>query len=393
MGFTAFFEPISEEFGWSYTQISLAASFRGFELGMLAPLVGLLVDRLGSRKLFVIGLILIGCGLLFLSRIQSLAMYYAAFVLIAVGVSGTSITAIMATASNWFHEKLGVVTGILNSGVALSGLLVPVIVKVIDSFGWRNAVLYMAVAIWVIGIPLAMIIRHRPEPYGYLPYGSKYGFGSANFSVSPTGEPQDKTSLKQALSSRAFWHIGIALMLMFAATSSINAHSMPFLSSIGVDRSTASLVAMSLAIISIGGRFGSGWLVDKYSSKTVSIFFSASVTLGMIMAVCISSVALWVVVPFILFSSSGWGANTTLRVSLTNAYFGRGNFGTIFGFLMGLVAIGQVLGPLFAGWVFDTFHSYHFAWISFAVIAFISVVILMTMPPLPSSEVPAASKA
>ena len=50
-GFTAFVEPLKREFGWTYTQISLAASLRGLEMGIFAPLVGFLADRFGSRRL------------------------------------------------------------------------------------------------------------------------------------------------------------------------------------------------------------------------------------------------------------------------------------------------------------------------------------------------------
>jgi sugar phosphate permease len=391
MGFTAFFEPIASEFGWSYTQISLAASFRGFELGLLAPIVGLFIDRWGTRKLFIGGIILVGFGLLFLSQIKSLAMYYTAFVLIAVGVSGTSITAVMATAANWFRDKLGLVIGIINSGVAISGLLVPLVVKLIDSYGWRNAVLIMAITTWVLGIPLSLVIRHKPQPYGYLPYGEKRTTTTGGVVVSAYDDSGEQNiSLKKALGSRTFWHIAIAMMLLFAATSAVNAHSMPFLSSVGIDRATGSLIAMSLSVASIGGRFGSGWLVDKFSAKPVAIGFSILVALGLLSAIYASNLAMWVILPFVIFSSTGWGGNTTLRVSLTNGYFGRKNFGAIFGSLMGLVAAGQVAGPLIAGWIFDTFASYHIAWLSFAIIALAAMVILWTMPPLSQKQVTAS---
>ena len=87
-GFTAFFEPIREEFGWSYTQISFAASLRGLEMGIFSPVVGFLVDRFGPRKLMLWGIITVGFGLILLSLTHSLAMFYAAFLLIAFGASG-----------------------------------------------------------------------------------------------------------------------------------------------------------------------------------------------------------------------------------------------------------------------------------------------------------------
>ncbi|HRR42708.1 MAG TPA: hypothetical protein P5244_15865, partial [Syntrophales bacterium] len=73
-GFTAFFDPLVKEFGWSYTHISLALSLRGIEMSVLAPAVGFLVDRYGSRLLSLWGVITIGTGLILLSLTQSIWM-------------------------------------------------------------------------------------------------------------------------------------------------------------------------------------------------------------------------------------------------------------------------------------------------------------------------------
>ena len=75
-GFTAIFEPIANEFGWSYVQISLAASLRGLEMSLLAPFIGILVDRWGPRKLIFSGAIILGSGFILLSRTSSLGTFY-----------------------------------------------------------------------------------------------------------------------------------------------------------------------------------------------------------------------------------------------------------------------------------------------------------------------------
>ena len=86
-GFTAFFEPIANEMGWSYTQISLAASLRGLEIGLLSPVVGILADRWGPRRLIFSGVLITVSGLLLLSSTSSLIMFYGAFALLSIGVS------------------------------------------------------------------------------------------------------------------------------------------------------------------------------------------------------------------------------------------------------------------------------------------------------------------
>jgi cyanate permease len=111
-GFTAVFEPIAEEFGWSYAQISLAASLRGLEVGLLAPLMGFLVDRWGPRRMVFGGSILTFVGFLILSRVSSLTMFYGAFVLIAIGMGTGTQTVLVPAVANWFRKKAGVAIGI-----------------------------------------------------------------------------------------------------------------------------------------------------------------------------------------------------------------------------------------------------------------------------------------
>ncbi len=107
LGFTAVFEPIAEEFGWSYAQISLAASLRGLEAGLLAPLMGILVDRWGPRRMLFIGSIILCMGFLILSRVSSLHMFYGSFAVIAIGMSTFTQTVPMTSVANWFRRKAG----------------------------------------------------------------------------------------------------------------------------------------------------------------------------------------------------------------------------------------------------------------------------------------------
>ena len=162
-GFTAVFEPIAEEFGWSYAQISLVASLRGAEIGLLAPIVGILVDRWGPRRLIFGGSILACMGFLLLSRVSSLAMFYGAFALIAMGMSTCTQTVVMAAVGNWFQRKLGIATGIVVSGYGLGGIIVPVVTKLIDVLRWRMTMVTVGLGMLVTVLPLSLIFRHKPE--------------------------------------------------------------------------------------------------------------------------------------------------------------------------------------------------------------------------------------
>ena len=162
-GFTAFIEPLANEFGWSYTQISLAASLRGLEMGLLAPFVGILVDRFGSRKLLLSGSLVLGFGIILLGFTKSLAMFYGAFILIAFGAGGCTSVVTMTAVANWFDKNVGKAMGLTVSGFGASGLIIPLIVWMIAVYGWRRTLIILGIGMWIIGVPAAFLMRNRPE--------------------------------------------------------------------------------------------------------------------------------------------------------------------------------------------------------------------------------------
>jgi len=381
-GFTAFFEPLANEFGWSYAQISFAASLRGMESGILAPLVGLIVDPWGPRRLMFGGILILGIGVMLLSRTASLGMFYGAFALVAIGTSGTSPTVAMTAVANWFQRKVGLATGIITCGFALGGLLVPLIVRLIDIFDWRTAIFILGLVILVIGLPLSLLIRHKPEQYGYLPNGEQSNVTTLGESLVPVKTIEVDVGARQALKSRAFWHIGLATAFQYLATSAVIVHVMPYLSSVGIARSTSSLVVMGTPLISIIGRISSGWLGDRFDKKRVAAGCLATTSLGLLFFSYASNEGMWLLVPFIILFSIGWGGTATIRAALLREYFGRSRFGTILGFIMAMQALGNITGPLFAGWAFDNWGSYNTAWLAFACLVFAGLIIMVTTPPV-----------
>ena len=148
-GFTVFFEPIVKETGWSYTQISIAPSLRNLVIGILAPVTGFLVDRFGPRRLIFCGTIIMGFGVILLSQTNSLTMFYGAFFLLASGVSACGSTAPMTAVSNWFKRNIGKALGIMTCGFGASGILIPIIVRLIDIYQWRTTLIILGLGIWL----------------------------------------------------------------------------------------------------------------------------------------------------------------------------------------------------------------------------------------------------
>jgi len=388
-GFTALFEPLANEFGWSYAQISFAASLRGLEAGLLAPLVGVLVDRWGPRRLLFSGAIITGLGLILLSNTTSLGTFYGSFVVVAIGMSTCSGTVLMTAVANWFRRKIGIATGIMICGYGFSGLLVPVMVNLIDRYEWRMAIAILAIGMVAICLPLSLLVRHKPEQYGYQPDGAVYKDVKSNDFPPPTKSAEVNIKAKQAIKSRTFWHITLAILCQAAIVSTVTAHVMPYLSSISITRAKSSLIASAIPLVSIGGRIGLGWLGDRLEKKRLMAGALAMMCGGLLCFGFASLEANWLFIPFLILYGIGYGGNNTLRASMISEFFGRSNFGAIHGFVIGIMMLGSIAGPPLAGWVFDKWQNYQPVWFVLAGLAVAAIVTAATTPPVSTTVQPA----
>jgi len=381
-GFTAIFEPIANEMGWSYAQVSFASSLRGLESGLLAPLIGIMVDRWGPRRLIVVGALALALGLSLLSHMNSLAMFYGAFVLIAVGLSACTMTVLMTAIANWFHKKIGIASGIAICGFGFGGLLIPVIVWLVESWGWRTAVDLLALGALIIVLPLSFLFRHKPEQYGYLPDGDKLvqEQGEASQSMPSADTLKENVSSRQILRTHSFWQLSLAFMCLTIMLSAVVTHVMPYLNSIGISRAQASLVATGVPLISAGGRFVFSWLGDKFDRRKL---LAAALTIMLLGLSCFELAATrgsWLLVPYTVLFGLGFGGGVGLRPGMVRELFGRSKFGTVFGMLMGTGAFGTVVGPILAGWAFDSWGSYQNVWFMFNIFAVVAVFMALFLP-------------
>lgn len=375
-GFTAFFDPLVKEFGWSYTQVSFALSLRGIEMSFLSPAVGFLVDRYGSRRLALLGVITVGLGFVMLSFTRALWMFYASIILIAFGGGGCTGVVLMHVAVNWFQKKAGLALGILTSGFGASGFLIPVIVWLIDDFGWRTAVVTLGAATWLIGIPLVLVIRDTPEECGLQPDGIRTEPLPAVRSEKNDGRPE-KVDLLDALKHRAFIFLALSEAIRMMAVAAVITHIMPYLNFLHVPRTTAGLIAAGVSVISILGRFGFGWLADYFDKRYTLAFAMGMMSLGMFSLFYVD--VWWIMILFLSLFPIGYGGGTSVRGALLGEYFGRAAFGRLVGLVMGIGAIGAMIGPTLTGFIFDTTGSYYVAWIGLGITSCFSVVLMLNI--------------
>ncbi len=374
-GFTAFVNPIVKEFDWTYLAVSLAASLRSVEMGVLGPVMGFLADRFGPRKVVILCGLISGVGFLLLSRTASLAMFYVAFFILSIGSSGLGQVVTTTAVANWFKRKVGRATGLAITGYGAGGVLLPLMVWLINSYGWRVSLAILGFSTWLIIFPASILLRHKPEQYGYLPDGESL----ADIQVHSAGEnaayPEEiELSASHALRTRTFWLLAFAFAIQFLVLNAVTLHVMPYFTSVGLSEGLAALVAMFIPLSSIAGRLSFGWLgdiLDKRHVLTLSFFLQA---IGLVFF-CYGR-ALWQFIVFLAFFGPAFGGALALRSAMLREYFGRKSFGSIQGLIIGVMTIGGIFGPAFAGWVFDLKGSYQIAWLIFILAT------LVAMPPI-----------
>ena len=363
-GSTAFFNPMVDELGWTYTAVSLAFSIRGFEEGILAPVAGIFVDRLGPRRLLLFGMIIMGSGYLFLSQVHSLQSFYAAFVILALGSSATSVVVTMTAVARWFKKKLGQAASFTMAGYGASGMLVPGIVWLIAQYGWREATVILGVAMWVIGIPLSLVVRDRPEGRGHPPDEG------TSASVTETVEESGLTA-KEAFKKREFWLLWLAVGFAHVAAVAVSTHQIPYLTSLGISREVASLTVVVLASSNLVGRLGFGWLGDTFDTRYCFAIAAAIKAVG-VFAFSRAHILSQFIVSLVMIGI-GHGGTAPLRPPLQVGLFGRKAFGTVQGVLVIANTVGAIGSPVFAGWVFDSMGTYRPAWFILAIVTLLAV--------------------
>jgi sugar phosphate permease len=370
-GFSVFFNPIRETFGWSAADTSVAFTLRGVETGLFSPVVGAMADRFAPRKLMVIGWTIIGLGFIVMSRINSIWTFYGSFVLVAFGSSLGVGLVMNTTIANWFTKKRSRALAIGFIGPGASGLLAPVLAFSLGEVGWRQTLLFMGISSMAIGIPLTLLFRDRPQHYGYLPDGE----------VAMPSQAQDTAaratpgfSAKAALKTRAFWMISTAQLFQQMGTSAVSVHIVPYLESAGVPTAVAALSVTGMTVCSLIGRLGFGVFGDYRSKRHLIALSIALQIIGLGCFAFVTRDAMWLLVAFLLTYGPGFGGPIPLWPGLQADFFGTRSFGTIMGLLTLTSVIGGLASPIVAGWIFDVTGSYRVAW---------ELSLLVTLPAIP----------
>lgn len=350
-----FMEPLGKEFGWSRTLLSSSLSISAVTTFFLSPFFGLLIDRIGTRRLALPGLGLMALTVASLSMLNgSVFLWFAIWTVYAGAALATKSTVWTAAVASAFDAGRGLAMGLVLSGSALAqGITPPLTNYLIDAFGWRMAFVWLGLGWGSLALLLCIFwlfdgydASRKARAANPDPSASKSLLGDA-----------PGLSLEEAWRSPALWRIAISTFVIMVVTIALVVHQIPILQSIGVERTTAATYAGIAGLTGVAGKLVTGWLLDRYAARWVGGLTLAATSLTFILLLLPDRSS---AIIFTAMLINGYAAGTKLQIAgyLTSAYGGMKNFGLIFGTMASLIAAGSGLGPLVAGVIFDVYGGY-----------------------------------
>ena len=382
---------LSEEMGWSKTTLSGAAAMQSMEAAVIGPLLGWMMDRFGPQLIVRWGIVIFSLGLLLLSQVGSVSTFYASAVLMAIGASLAGYFPLSVAIVQWFEKYRARALSFMSLGLAMGGLVVPALAWFMQHFGWRTTAAATGVLALVVGLPLARMIRRRPEDHGEHVDGiSPAEHLIAAAEGTPRPPAQAEFSVREALRTRAFWLLAIGHGLALLVVTAVNVHAITHMKEgLGYTVATAGWIIMLMTFGQMLGVLLGAGLGDRFDKRKVTALCMLAHALGLL---CLTyATGMSGLVAFAAFHGLAWGLRGPFMLAIRADYFGRQAIGVIMGISAAIVAVGQVAGPLVAGVLADLTGNYRLGFTVLAVLSAMGSVsfMLATRPVRPGlSSVP-----
>ena len=366
-----FVSELHAEFGWTRAELALAITIGSVIAGLAGPLAGWAVDRWGGRWVIAGGGATMVVCLVLLAGMNELWQLYALYSTGRAVSFALVASAAYVAVSNWFVRRRGLAVGLVAAGSRAGMAVLPLMVAVVigATGSWRMGWLALAGVAAAIGVlPSLLLIRRRPEDMGLRPDGDPAPALDEDADASAGAEHDlalDYT-LRQALRTRAFWLIGIALALAMFAQGSVNFHQIPHLEDQGLPRTQAALVVSVFSSVGALGGLVGGLLSARLRMRwtmVLSLLGMAGGILLLVNADTLTKAMIYATIYGLFF-----GSNFTMVQAIYADYYGRRSLGLIRGAFQPVQLGMNAAGPFVAGLWFDRTGSYSASFTLFAVL-------------------------
>ena len=392
---------LESQFGWSRGQLGLALTFTRIEGGLMGPIEGYMTDRLGARRMVLMGLLILGVGFLIFAGVRNLWMFYLAFIVMALGQGLGSWLPLMTTINNWFSRRRATAMGWSNVGSRIGALLlVPAIAWAIDPeqtrLGWQLTALILGIFTLVIAFPLTRLIRNRPQDYGQRPDGDppEPPSPSVTTAQSPVASSQSSSTRPaattarrpaapdagdmtagQALRTPAFWLISFGHGFTSMVILAIMTHLGLLLKDKGFDVQTTGWIVVVYTATAMVFQLVGGYVGDRWP-KNIALFVFTTIQAAAVVVLTLSSTLLMFYLYAVLFGI-GFGGRNPLTTAIRGEYFGRTSFGRILGLSTVPMNVLLLIGSPMAGYMRDIQQSYDMAFLLLAGFNFLGGVLFL----------------
>ncbi len=267
--------------------------------------------------------------------------------------------------SNWFRAKRGRAMGYAYLGLGLGGAVSPLLINgLIQGFGWRRTFQIVGAFILIVLFPVSQwVTRSAPGELGLSPDGApeERTVKLQDSESKMENLPYPSSEVGRAVRAGNFWLILAGCTLTIGAIGAVTQHFVLFLKDQGYSLGWASRASSGMLVSSLAGRVVVGYVADRYSKKNVMALFYLLLALAIPMLfLARSPQAVW---GFAAIFGFAMGADYMLIPLVTAECFGLANLGKLLALIITGYSVGQWLAPWLAGRVFDSYHSYDFAWI------------------------------
>ncbi len=365
--------------GWTRSFVSAGPTFLSVGAVLLSPLVGMAVDRVGSRRIAIPGLILFCAALASLSLTSHrLATWWLSWTLIAVTEVLVKITVWTTAVVKRFHYARGAAVGLALAGTGLSSFSIPYLTTLLqESYGWQTAYAVLAAGGFLLAFPFVLFFffdgsdvwRQSTTPQelpGVLP-------------GVPPGVP-----LKEAFLSRRYLQMTLAALFSAAAGTALSIHFVPILRSEGLTAHTSAAIAGGIGAALIAGGLAGGYLLDHWSGSRVGFLALALPALACPALLLFHNVSAGLFAGVLIGASAG--AEINVYASIIPRYFGVRHFGLLFAVVDATITVGLGIGPFTAGYLFDRFGNYDRVLLLSVPLFLVSAVLLGTLGREPGLE-------
>jgi MFS family permease len=356
---SVFFVALLREFQADYATTAGIFSLFTLLYGVFGVLAGSLLDRLGPRRV-----ILIGGTILPLAHVASALstnlwqLYLTHGVLTPLGLSFAGYVPVSVLMTHTFRSQRGLALGIASAGVGVGILaIVPLAQLVIDHAGWRVAYFVMAALAACVTLPVAIwALRGTPE--------SGAPAAGPGRSAGPTGNRGGWT-LPRALRSREFWLVGATFVFLNSATQLILTHHVAHLVEAGQSKMLVAWIVGLIGLVSIPGKIGWGFLSDRQWLEWIYVWGGTGIVAGIFALLAIGpETAAWALAVYAILMGVGYSVSPALSPIMSGRFFGGASFGLIFGALNTLYQLGGAAGIWLAGYAHDRTGSYRVAFLA-----------------------------